>query len=443
MADLSRSLSSAGCPVQTVSTGYQARPQFVPLHMRTQRWAITVAHRRAGKTVACINDLIDACLRCSLPEPRFAYVAPLYAQAKDVAWAYLKQFTAAIPGVQTNESELRVDLPGGRRIRLYGADNYERLRGLYFDGIVLDEFGDMDPRAWQEVIRASLADRHGWAVFIGTPKGLNHFADAWRRAATDDAWMTLRLRASETGLISEAELADARKEMSEDQYLAEFECSFEASVVGAFYGREMKAAADEGRICRVPYQPGIAVDTWWDLGVRDAAAIIMTQNIGREVHVIDYAENSGEGLPGCVRELQARPYVWGKHNAPHDIQVRDFGTGKSRIEQGEAMGFRFEIVPDIGRMDGINAARNFIASCYFDEVKCGRLVEALTSYHKVWDEKRKTFQAEPYHDWSSNGADAFRYLSVGHKLDVQRRAPIERRRLMVATGEPDGRWMAS
>src|SRR5690348_10841909 len=192
-----------------VETGYRARSQFVPLHARRQRWAIVVAHRRAGKTVATVNDLIDGALRCRLSEPRFAYVAPYFSQAKDIAWSYLKTYTAPIPGVSANESELRVDLPNGGRVRLYGADNYERLRGIYLDGLVLDEFGDTDPRAWQEVLRPALSDRNGWAMFIGTPRGLNHFADAWDRALADPEWFTLRLRASETGLISAEELAAA------------------------------------------------------------------------------------------------------------------------------------------------------------------------------------------------------------------------------------------
>ena len=370
-------------------------------------------------------------------------MAPLFTQAKDVAWSYLKRFTAPIPGIKINENDLFVEMPGGRRVRLYGSDNYDRMRGIYLDGVILDEYGDMDPRAWQEVIRGRLSDRQGWALMIGTPKGLNHFGDLWAKAQLDPDWFTLRLRASETGLLPEAELADARKHMSEDQYLAEYECSFEASVVGAYFGREMKQAADEGRITRVPYEETALVHTWWDLGISDAMSIWFTQDVGREVRVIDYYEASGEGLPHFKRELEAKPYLYGTHHAPHDIMVRELGSGKSRMETAAGLGIRFEVVPDIGLQDGIEAARSFIKRCWFDQERTQLGVQALTSYHKVWDAKRKTFQNQPYHDWSSHGADAFRYLAVGHKVDVQRRAPIERRRMMVSTGDADGRWMGT
>lgn len=162
--------------------------QFMPFHTRKERWACMVAHRRAGKTVACVNELIKGALTCTLPDPRFAYVAPYYAQAKDVAWQYLKQYTSVIPGMSANESELRVDLPGGRRIRLYGAENYDRMRGLYLDGVVLDEYADMDPRVWPQVIRPALSDRRGWAAFIGTPKGRNSFYDLFDAAGKSPEW---------------------------------------------------------------------------------------------------------------------------------------------------------------------------------------------------------------------------------------------------------------
>lgn len=422
---------------------YRPRPQFLGLHARSQRWAVVVAHRRAGKTVACINDLVRGAVTCPHREPRYGYVAPYYSQAKDVAWSYLKHYTAPIPGIGVNESELRVDFPNGGRVRLYGADNYERMRGIYFDGLVLDEFGDMDPRAWQEVLRPSLADRAGWAVFMGSPKGLNHFADLWEHAHADPDWLALRLRASETGLLPASELADARKTMSEDQYAAEFECSFEASVVGAYYGREMRAADDQGRIGNVPYQPELAVDTWWDLGIDDAMAIWFTQTAGREVHVIDYYEEAGEGLPHYAKVLQDRGYVYGSHNAPHDIKVRELGTGRSRLEIAAALGIRFQVVPDIGLMDGIDAARAFLPRCWFDRVKTERGRLALTSYRKVWDEKRRVFQSGPLHDWASNGCDAFRYLAVGHKATPYRAPTEPRRRAMEASNRPDTSWMAA
>lgn len=424
----------------TVDTGYRPRPQFVPLHRRKKRWGVSVAHVRAGKTVACINDLVDAAIRCPLPNPRFAYIAPYFGQAKDVAWTYLKQYTSAIPGAQPNESDLFVDLPGGRRVRLYGADNYQRLSGISLDGVVLDEYGDMDPRAWREVIRARLSDRNGWALFIGTPKGFNHFGELWEAAQTDPEWFTLKLPASETGILPAQELADARKAMSDEDYLAQYECSFEASVVGSYFGKEMKAASE--RITHVACQPEIGVDTWWDLGIDDAMAIWFTQSVGREVHVIDYYENSGEGFPHYAKILQDKRYTYASHNAPHDIQVRELGTGKSRLETAMALGIRFKVVANIGLQDGIDAARSFLARCWFDRERTtqGRL--ALVSYRKTWDEKRKVFASHPLHDWSSNGADAFRMLAVGHRTATIRPKETHRPQSMQSGGQNTA-WMGS
>jgi phage terminase large subunit len=400
---------------QTVDTGYVARSQFLPLHARIQRWAIAVCHRRAGKTVACINDLVDGALRCQLPSPRFAYVAPFYSQAKDIAWNYLRNYTLPIPGAKPFEYELRIDLPNEGRVRLYGADNYERLRGSYYDGIVLDEFGDMDPRAWQEVIRPALSDRHGWAIFIGTPKGRNHFYDLWRQAQNDPEWFRLMLKASQSGLIDGAELADARKAMTEDQYNAEYECSFEAAIVGAYYAREIEQAERDKRICSVPYEARVPVETAWDLGVGDSTSIWFLQQVGKEIRVIDYLENHGVGMGWYANELRQKPYSYGLHILPHDAEAR---------MQGEEVRTRAGILKDLGFAnqkiiaasnvdDGINVARVMFSRCWFDKTKCEQGLRALRQYHREWDDKHKVFHPRPMHDWSSHAADAFRMAALG------------------------------
>lgn len=392
---------------------YAPRAQFLALHNAPQRWGIAVAHRRAGKTVSCINKLIRAALECPLLEPRFAYAAPYYAQAKDVAWNYLKRFTQPIPGAQANESELRVDLPNGARIRLYGLDNYDRLRGGYLDGIVLDEYGDADPRAWQEAIRPALSDRQGWGLFIGTPKGRNHFFDLWERAGTDDAWFRMMLRASETGILPQAELDDARKAMTEEQYAAEYECSFAAGVVGSYYGREMEAAERENRITRVPWDPAVPVHTAWDLGIGDSTAIWFCQIIGRERRLIDYVENSGVGLDWYAKDLDRRPYRYGEHILPHDAAAKELGSGKTRVETLESLGFRrVRVLPQTRVDDGINAARLILPSCWFDAEKTAAGVNALRNYRREWDDKRKVFNDRPLHNWASHGSDAFRELAM-------------------------------
>ena len=364
----------------------------------------------AGKTVACINDLIRAAITCDKPEPRFAYIAPYYAQAKDVAWAYLKRFTASIPGAVTNEQELRVDLPGGGRVRLYGADNYERLRGIYLDGVIVDEFGDVDPRAWSEVIRPALADRKGWAVFIGTPKGRNHFAEIWNQAQDHpNEWYSLILKASQTGIVDPIELADSRSVMSEDQYNQEFECSFDAAVVGSYYGKLIEKAENEGRIGNVQWEPQIPVQTWWDLGIDDSTAIWFVQILGREIRLIDYYENSGVGLDHYAKVLKDKDYVYGNHMLPHDVQVHELSTGKSRFAFLAGLGIRGTVVRKHSVEDGINSVRSILPRCWFDKAKCSRGVEALRQYRQEWDDKGKAFRGRPLHDWSSHAADSFRY----------------------------------
>jgi phage terminase large subunit len=400
---------------------YEVREQFRPLHERKTRWFIGVAHRRAGKTVADINELVIGALKCELPNPRFAYVAPQLNQAKDIAWTYLKEYTAFLKP-KINESELWVELPGSKRIRIYGADNPDRLRGIYLDGVVLDEFGDMDPTIWSQVIRPALSDRKGWAAFIGTPKGKNTFHKLWTEAEGDPEWTRLMLKASETGLLDKKELIDARKMMSEDEYAQEYECSFEAAVRGAYYGKEMNDAdtSDPARVTAVPHDPRLPVHTAWDLGVADSTVIWFVQIAGRETHVIDVLKGEGVGLDWYAKRLQERDYLWGNHYLPHDVEVRELGTGKSRKEVLEGLGIRVTVCPNIPVADGIQAVRMLLPTCWFDKAKCKDGVEALRMYRREYDDKRQEFRVNPFHDWTSHYADAFRYFAVGHQ---ERAAP--------------------
>ncbi len=329
---------------KTIDLGYYARPQFEDFHARTQRWACLVVHRRAGKTVACVMDLIDAALRCKKPDGRFAYLAPTYAQAKDAAWTYLKRFTAEIPNVEQRESDLMVVFPNGSRVRLYGAENYDRLRGTYADGVVLDEYGDIDPRAWPEVLRPSLADRQGWAVFIGTPRGRNDFWRIYDEAQADPEWYSLVLRASQTNLLPADELDDMRRMMTADQYDQELECSFDAAIRGAIYRTELQEMEGEGRICSVPYDPSVPVWTGWDLGIGDATAVVCAQLVGKEIHIIDYYEATGEPLTHYVEWLDSKPYRYSVDLLPHDAAARELGTGKTREELLRANGRKADSV---------------------------------------------------------------------------------------------------
>lgn len=403
----------ASAPIELVSP-YEPRPQFMPLHRRASRWFIGVAHRRAGKTVADINELVIGATKCRLANPRFAYVAPQLNQAKDIAWTYLKEYTAFL-SPKINESELWVELPGGARVRIYGADNPDRLRGIYLDGVVLDEFGDMDPTIWTQVIRPALSDRKGWACFIGTPKGKNTFHRLWVEAEDDPSWTRLMLKAVETGLLDAAELADAKRMMSEDEYAQEYECSFEAAVRGAYYGKEFNTAEADGRLAGVPHDPRLPVHTAWDLGVADSTVIWFIQTVGRETRVIDVVKGEGVGLDWYAKRLQERDYLWGSHYLPHDVEVRELGTGKSRKEVLEGLGVKVTVCPNIPIADGIQAVRMLLPTCWFDKVKCKDGIEALRMYRRDYDEKRQEFRQHPLHDWTSHYADAMRYFAVAHR----------------------------
>jgi len=428
----------------TINLGYSVREQFKAFHKRKQRWACIVAHRRAGKTVACLMDLIDAALRAKKPDSRFAYMAPTYAQAKDTSWSYLKRFTAAIPGVEQRESELMVKFPNDSRVRLYGAETFDRLRGTFHDGVILDEYGDIDPRAWPEVIRPSLADREGWAVFIGTPKGRNDFYNVHSTAQNNPDWFSLVLRADKTGILSDAELADMRNMMTKDAYDQEFLCSFDAAIRGAIYRTELADAESDGRLCSVPYDPSVPVSTAWDLGIGDATAVVCVQLVGREVHIIDYYEATGEPLTHYVQWLDSKPYRYSTDLLPHDAGARELGTGKTREELLRANGRKVRVLPRQEVDDGINAVKMLLPRCWFDAKRTARLRECLVHYHRDFNDKMGVFKDNPVHDWSSHAADAMRCLAMG--LRETERKPLEptyHRPVFHTEGRSSATWMGA
>ena len=410
---------------------YKPRPLQREIHASLKRWNLLVCHRRFGKTVFAINELIKQAVKNQQKMPRYAYVAPYYKQAKQIAWDYLKDFTRPIPGIKVNESELRVDFPWGARIQLFGADSPDSMRGLYLDAVVLDEYADMSPRIFSEVLRPALSDREGSAIFIGSAKGGTPFYDLWERIKDEPDWFVKVYKASDTGVIPDAELEDARKIMDEDEFAQEYECSWTASIKGAYYGKQLSEAQTEDRIGKVPYDPRLPVHTAWDLGVGDSTAIWFYQVLGQEIRIIDFHEDSGEGLPYYAKILDQKDYKYGEHWAPHDIQVRELGSGKSRIETAKMLGIQFRIVPNLSIDDGINAVRNTIPRCWFDAKKCELGLQALRNYRKEYDARRQEYKPRPLHDWSSHAADAFRYLAVSLR-DKQKTKSNKQPRLQLA-----------
>jgi hypothetical protein len=397
-----------------IELGYEARPQFEGYHARTQRWAAIVAHRRAGKTVACVCDLIDDALRCQLPDPRTAYIAPLYKQAKDVAWTYAKRYGLMVPGAEANESELRIDFPSGGRFRLYGADNPDALRGIYLDACVLDEYADMRPRFMPTIIRPALSDRQGKLTIIGTPKGRNEFFDIFEHSKEDPEWFSMLIRASETGLVADAELKSAARLMTEAQYAQEYECSFEAAIEGAYYGSILEKSEREGRIAALPWNKGLPVYTAWDLGIGDDTSIWFAQRSGGWLHIIDHYATNGEDASHYVDVLKSKPYTYARHFLPHDADNREWSNGKSRLDTLKSLGLQHcQVLDRLPVDDGINAIRLLLPTVRFDAEKCRQGLESLRQYRREYDENKRTFKPTPLHDWASHDADAFRYLACG------------------------------
>jgi phage terminase large subunit len=406
---------------------YTPRAQQRALHADPHRFKVLVAHRRFGKTTFCLNDLIRGAARCPHPQPRFAYIAPYLNQAKDITWSELKRLTLPIPDLRLREDELWIEIPGGRRVRIYGADNADRLRGGYLDGVILDEYAQMNPRVWGDVIRPMLTDRKGWATFIGTPLGRNAFADLYDGATQgfldtsgtrhkDPDWAGYMFKASETGLIQPAELEAARRALTADQYAQEFECSFDAAIPGAYYAAILQQAELLGRIRPMPYEPALAVHTGWDLGIGDPTAIWFCQVVHGEPRLIDYYEASGVGLDHYVAQLRAghrAHWVYGQHFFPHDLAVKELGTGMSRVDVLRGYGLSPTVLSQSSLDDGISQARFILRKCWFNAERTGDGLKALRQYRSEWDEKRQVLKPVPLHDWTSHAADAFRYLCIG------------------------------
>lgn len=402
-----------------ITIPYKPRDAFKQLHNRNQRWAVVVAHRRAGKTVACINELIKSALTTSRTDGRYAYVAPYYRQAKAVAWDYLKRYSAPIPGIGVNESELRIDYPNGSRIQLYGADNADALRGLFFDGLVADEYGDWRPSVWGYVIRPALADRAGWAVIIGTPKGHNQFFHLYQHSQNASDWLSLTLRASETGILPQSELDALRSELTDDAWRQEMECDFDAAIPGAIYGKELWLARQAGRITQGVYDPSLKVHAVLDLGFSDDTAIWWFQ-CAKELRLIDCYSTHGMPISHYHEVLKSKAYKYADHLwLPHDARAKSLQTGKSIIEQMIALGWSPAIVPEHKLMDGIQASRLTLADCVFDEDKCHDGLEALAQYQREYDEDKKCFKDKPRHDWTSHFADAFRYACLVWREEIK------------------------
>ena len=396
-----------------MTSPFSPRSQQWELRDNEQRFSVLVVHRRFGKTCYAVDKLIRDVLAVRLPNPRGHYFAPFLKQARAIAWDYLNQYTAHIPGMVYHKSELSASFPNGARITLHGADNPETFKGAYSDSVVMDEVAQMSPRMWGEVVRPTLADRKGKALFIGTPWGRNNlFFALFDKAGQLDGWTRQLWTCYETDALDPEELELMRLEMDKGEFDQEMLCSWSAQVKGAYYAEKLDLAEKEGRIGGVPYQEDCLVGTSWDLGINDATAVWFWQICGREIHFIDYKEFTGAGLPDIIRELQTYPYIYDYHIGPHDIKVRELGSGVTRLETAARLGMKFNVARNIAVIDGINGVRDILGRCWFDEKKCRDGLEALRLYRSDWDDVKRVASLRPVHDWTSHASDAMRYFAV-------------------------------
>lgn len=417
-------------PTTTIPHNYRPRSYQLPVLRALDRGAtrvVMVWHRRSGKDKTILNYTIRRMMERS---GTYFYLFPSYAQAKRAIWdnidgqgmPYLSHFHSTIIKKKW-EDELKIQTINGSIFQLIGADTYNSLMSTNPAGCIFGEYALQDPNAW-EFFRPILRENKGWAVFPYTPRGPNHgkvmFDTAMQLMENGDpAWFCERLTVNDTGVLTQADIdAERREGMDEELIQQEFYCSFAGAQQGSIFGKQMDEAEQEGRICSVPWERQIPVDTWWDIGTADPTAIWFTQNVGREVHVIDYYENSGAGVgvDHYVRYLRGLPYLWGTHTGPHDLEHHQYAAGgKSTREIADGLGFKFLVNPRrVDKQDSIQAGRAFISRCWFDRTKTERGRLCLVSYHRIWDEKRQLFSTEPYHDWASHGADAWQELAAGH-----------------------------
>jgi hypothetical protein len=388
--------------------------------------AIAVWHRRAGKDEVALHATGLAAQR---RVGTYWHMLPEAAQARKAVWDAVnphsgrRRIDEAFPRAiraATRETDMLIRLRSGSTWQVVGSDNYDSLVGSPPVGIVFSEYALANPQAWA-YFRPILAENGGWALFISTPRGRNHLATFFDQHKDDPGWFVEKLSVEQTGIFTPEQLAHEQREYvaefgesdGDARYRQEYLCDFHAAIVGAYYGPEMNRAEADGRITGVPYRPDRPVVTAWDLGISDSTAIWFAQWCGRELHVIDYLENSGAGLDWYAKALRERGYVYEEALLPHDAGAREIGSGKSREETLRALGIKCRVLPAHALMDGINAARVLLPQCWFDAVKCKQGLAALRQYRREWDERRKVFHDRPLHDFASHGADAFRYLAQG------------------------------
>lgn len=408
------------------------RPYQIPIMdailNKGYRRVFAILPRRAGKDVVAFNVI----LRSAIQTPGIYYmIYPTYSQGRKILWDSVmndgRRFLDFIPKElveSLNNTEMKIRFRNGSLIQVLGSDNFDSLVGTNPRGIVLSEYALQDPRCYT-YLRPALTAIDGFALFITTPRGKNHAYELFKIAQQNpEDWFAYHLTIEDTCHIPLALIEKERLsgEMSDDLIQQEYFCSFEMGVEGSYYSKYIDKLRINGRIGDVPWESSLRVYSVWDIGFRDSTSIIFYQINGQSIRIIDCYEKNKEGLEHYVNVINAKPYVYAKHFAPHDIGVTEWGSGLSRLEKARALGLKFETklvhnrmvsaLPDLSIIDGIEAVRSMFSRVWIDEVKCAPLIKALENYRQTFDAKRKVYSDQPLHNWASHYADSARYLAL-------------------------------
>lgn len=377
---------------------------------------IQIWHRRGGKDKLDLNIVARA---MQDKVGAYYYFFPTYSQGRKVLWEgigkdgfrYIHHFPDACIE-KKNDTNMQVYYKNGSIFQIIGTDDIDKIVGTNPIGCVFSEYSLQNPKAW-EFIRPILRENGGWAIFNFTPRGKNHAFELYTMALTNENWFVSKLTINDTHILTDADVEEERQAgMLEEMIQQEFYCSFTASIIGAYYSKEYDLAEKQQRFCTVPYDPHALVHTVWDLGIADAMAIGFFQIIRQEVHMIDYVESSNQGFDKYAKIVKDKPYVYGRNYAPHDINQRELMTGKTRLDTAKELGIFFDQIPNVGVESGIDQARRLFRRLWVDKDNCKEWLKLIPQYTKKYDEKKKMFEDRPLHDWTSHGADMFRYAAL-------------------------------
>jgi phage terminase large subunit len=425
--------------IELPHNGWMPRPHQLPLWRHLQgggERAMAVWHRRAGKDEICLQHA--ACAAMKRPG-NYWHCLPEYLMARKAIWTSINAHTGkrrldeAFPDIlreNVSDNEMFIRFKNGSTWQLIGSDRYDATVGAGVAGITYSEWALANPSAWA-YHRPMLQENRGWAAFITTPRGHNHAKALYDHASVSKDWFCELLTARDTQALSDAQLDEALAEyqalygvdVGTAQFQQEYLCSWNAAILGAFYALEMAAVRTEERVVEIAAIDA-PVHCAWDLGVADDTAIWFYQSVGAQIFLLDFYAASGVGVEHYAEVIEQRCHQYGwKHGTdfvPHDAKIREWGSGRTRVETMASMGLHPMLVPLSTIADGINAARRVLPLCVFHP-RCEDGVNALEQYRREWDDDKKAFRASAVHDWTSHPADAFRYLALSYRRATARK----------------------